>query len=271
MRLSGRKSYLAELRETGHDFIETCRRSSLAFNLALQDIVGRYRGSILGPWWITIMTMSLVLGMGINYAALFHQPVEELLPYVAVGLVIWNFLSAVISEGGEAFVAGSGMIKQSALPLPLFILRCIIRNFINLGHQIIIIVAVLLWFHIFPGLGMLWSLAGLALLAVNLGWLGLLLAMFCTRFRDMPQIVLAVLQLLFFLSPIFWKPNKELAANPLVADNPFYFSIQSVREPLLHGHLPDTTFTCLAPMAIVGWIVAVLVYTKTRRGVVHYL
>jgi lipopolysaccharide transport system permease protein len=217
------------------------------------------------------MTMSLVLGMGINYAALFHQPVQELLPYVAVGLVVWNFLSAIISESGEAFVSGSGMIKQSALPLPLFIVRCIIRNFINFGHQIIIIVAVLLWFHIFPGLGLLWALGGLALLAVNLGWLGLLLAMFCTRFRDMPQIVLALLQLLFFLSPIFWKPTKELAANPLVAANPFYFSIQSVREPLLSGHVPHSVLTCLVPMTVVGWIVALLVYTQTRRGVVHYL
>src|SRR5690348_16539797 len=129
MRLSGRKSYLSEFRETKRDLTETLRRSSLALNLAFQDIIGRYRGSILGPWWITIMTASLVLGMGINYSALFHQPVEELLPYVAIGLVIWNFLSAIISESGEAFVAASGMIKQSALPLPLFIVRCIIRNF----------------------------------------------------------------------------------------------------------------------------------------------
>jgi ABC-type polysaccharide/polyol phosphate export permease len=217
------------------------------------------------------MTASLVLGMGINYSALFHQPVEELLPYVAIGLVIWNFLSAIISESGEAFVAASGMIKQSALPLPLFIVRCIIRNFINLAHQIIIIVVVLVWFHIFPGLGLLWALAGLVLLAVNLGWLGLLLAMFCTRFRDMPQIVLAILQLLFFLSPIFWKPTAELATNPLVSGNPFYFSIQSVREPLLTGHVPASMLTVLMPMTVIGWIVALLVYTQTRRGVVHYL
>jgi len=218
-----------------------------------------------------MMTMTLVLGLGINYAALFHQSVKDLLPYVAVGLVIWSFLSSSISEGGEAFVMAGSLLKQSPLPLPLFIMRCLIRNAINLAHQVVIIAAVLLWFRIFPGPAALWALAGLALMFVNLSWAGLLLAMISTRFRDLPQIVSATLQLVFFLSPIFWKPPAALQGSPLVWANPFYFSIQSVREPLLHGVMPPQTLDFLAPMAVIGWIVTILAYNQTRRRVVHYL
>lgn len=271
MRLSGRRSYISELAETGRDISESFGRFPLAFNLAVQDILGRYRGSILGPWWITIMTMTLVLGIGINYAALMHQKVDELLPYVAVGLVVWNFLSATISEGGDAFIAGAGMIKQSPIPLPLFILRCIIRNLISLAHQVVIIVGVLMWFKIFPGLGMLWALAGMVIIIVNLGWLALVLAMASARFRDMPQIVAAVLQMMLFLSPIFWTPTPVLAQSPFVAFNPFYFAIESVRAPLLHGTVPAQMISVLIPLAGIGWIVAILYYTQTRRRVVHYL
>jgi lipopolysaccharide transport system permease protein len=163
------------------------------------------------------------------------------------------------------------MIKQSAIPLPLFILRTLVRNAINLAHQVVIIVAVLLWFHIFPGPGVLWVVPGLLLMVVNLSWVGLLLAMIATRFRDMPQIVAAVLQLVFFLSPIFWTPTKELANSPMVAANPFYFSIQTIREPLLYGTMPVQTATMLAPMAVAGWLLTILVYNETRRRVVHYL
>jgi ABC-type polysaccharide/polyol phosphate export permease len=217
------------------------------------------------------MTMTLVLGIGVNYAALLHQKVHQLLPFVALGLVFWGFLSISISEGGDAFISGAAMIKQSALPLPLFILRCLIRNFINLAHQIVIVAAVLLWFHIFPGPGMLWALAGLALLVINLGWIGLMLAMVSARFRDMPQIITAVLQLVFFLSPIFWSPPPSLVNSPLVAANPFYFSIESIREPLLHGDMPIQAGTFLVPIAVVGWIATILIYNQTRRRVVHYL
>jgi len=271
MLLAGRKSYLSELGQTRRDFRESFGRFPLALNLAVQDILSRYRGSILGPWWITIMTMTLVLGIGINYAALLHQDVSKLLPFVAIGLVMWGFLSASISEGGDAFVAGGAMIKQSAIPLPVFILRTLVRNAINLAHQVVIIVAVMLWFHIFPGAGLLWAVPGLLLMIVNLSWLGLLLAMVSTRFRDLPQIVAAVLQLVFFLSPIFWTPTAALAKNPMVAANPFYFSIQSIREPLLHGTMPAETLSMLAPLAVAGWLVTILVYNETRRRVVHYL
>jgi ABC-type polysaccharide/polyol phosphate export permease len=217
------------------------------------------------------MTMTLVLGIGINYSALLHQKAHDLLPFVAIGLVMWGYLSASISEGGDAFVAGGAMIKQSSIPLPLFILRCSIRNAINLAHQIVIVIAVLAWYRVFPGPGALWALLGFAILVLNLGWAGLLLAMFATRFRDMPQIVTAVLQLVFFLSPIFWTPPPQLADSPLVSMNPFYFSIQSIREPLLHGALPWQTPALLLPMAVIGWITAILIYTQTRRRVVHYL
>jgi ABC-type polysaccharide/polyol phosphate export permease len=218
-----------------------------------------------------MMTMTLVLGIGINYAALLHQQVKDLLPFVAIGMVMWGFLNASIAEGGDAFVTGAAMIKQSAIPLPVFFLRGLIRNAINLAHQVVIILAVLMYFRIWSGPGTLWALAGLALLIVNLGWLGLLLAMISSRFRDMPQIVAAVLQLVFFLSPIFWTPPPQLINSVMVAANPFYFSIQSVREPLLHGQLPPQTLTLLVPLAVFGWIVTVLVYNQTRRRVVHYL
>jgi lipopolysaccharide transport system permease protein len=163
------------------------------------------------------------------------------------------------------------MLRQSSLPLPLFTLRCLFRNGINLAHQVVIIFAVLLWFHIFPGAGVLWALAGLALLVVNLGWLGLMLAMICSRFRDMPQIVSAVLQIVFFLSPIFWIPTPQLLHNPFVAANPFYFAIESVREPLLHGSMPRGPLVYLAVTATLGWVATVLIYNQTRRRVVHYL
>ena len=271
MLLAGRKSYLSEFKQTWRDFSESFGRFPLASNLALQDILSRYRGSILGPWWITMMTMTLVLGMGIGYSSIFRQPVQTLLPYVAIGLVVWGFVSASISEGGDAFVAGGGMIKQSSIPLPVFILRTVIRNLINLAHQVVIILAVLLWFHIFPGIGVLWAVPGLLLLVVNMGWVGLLLAMIATRFRDMPQIVTAVLQLVFFLSPIFWMPSAQWANSPAVMANPFYYSIQSIREPLLHGVTPPQTTFLLVPLAVMGWIVTLLVYNETRRRVVHYL
>ena len=226
---------------------------------------------MLGPWWITLATLTLVLGIGINYAALFRQTIQDLLPFVALGLVIWGYISSTISEGGEAFVNGASMIRQSSIPLPVFILRCQIRNIITLAHQAVIVVGVMIWFKIFPGVGILWAIPGLLLVTANLGWIALMLAMASARFRDMPQIIGAALQLLFFLSPIIWRPTDKLLSNPLVSRNPFYFSVQTIREPLLHGVVPAGAFEWLVPIAVIGWMSTMLIYNQTRRRVVHYL
>ena len=184
MRLVARSGYVSEFLETWRDFVNSFVKLPLAVTLAVQDILVRYRGSVIGPWWITISMGALVLGIGINYAALFHVEVQELLPYVALGLVFWGFISTNISEGGEAFVSGGAIIRQSALPLPIFIIRCVIRNYINLAHQLVIVVAVLAWFRIFPGIGMAWAIVGLFAVTVNLAWVNLALAMISARFRS---------------------------------------------------------------------------------------
>ena len=271
MYLSARRSYISEFRETYRDFSSSGVQWQLAWSLAVHDIAARYRGSILGPWWITLSMGALVLGIGINYAALFHMSVEELLPYVAIGIVMWGFVSNCIAEGGDAFVAGGPIIRQSSLPLPIFLIRCYIRNVINLAHHIVIIIAVLVYVHIFPGFGMLLFFAGFVLTSINLGWIMILLAFFASRFRDVPQIVSAVLQITFFLTPVFWKVTPGLAASPVVVYNPFYYAVETMRRPLLGTPTSLTSYVVLLSVAICGWIVAILVYNQTRRKVVHYL
>ena len=271
MRLVARSSFFSELRETWRDLSTSLFRLPLANTLAVQDILVRYRGSVIGPWWITISMGVLILGIGTNYAALFHMEVKELLPYVAVGLVFWGFISSSISEGGEAFVGAGAILRQSALPLPMFIIRCIIRNYINLAHQIIIVVGVLAWFRIFPGFGAAWALLGLLIVTFNLGWINLGLAIISARFRDVTQIVSAILQFVFFLTPIFWKPSPGLQGSPAVTANPFYYSIELIRDPLLHGNISMYYLKTMSLTAVVGWIAVLVLYNQSRRRVVHYL
>jgi len=91
------------------------------------------------------------------------------------------------------------------------------------------------------------------------------------RFRDIPQIVTAVLQFVFFLTPIFWIPAAGLQNSPAVIMNPFYFSIQMIREPLLHGTMPMEYLRIMGLAALAGWVATLLLYNQSRRRVVHYL
>src|SRR5471030_1665204 len=75
----------------------------LALSLGWLDIRLRYRGSMLGPFWLTISTGVMVGSIGFLYAALFHMALRDHLPFLALSQVLWMFLSTLVGEAGNAF------------------------------------------------------------------------------------------------------------------------------------------------------------------------
>ncbi len=64
----------------------------LCWTLAWLDIKLRYRGSLLGPFWLTLSTGVMVGSMGVIYSTLFKMNLHDYLPFLALSLVLWNFL-----------------------------------------------------------------------------------------------------------------------------------------------------------------------------------
>lgn len=58
------------------------------------------------------------------------------LPYLAAGLLIWGLLSSLILEGGRAFIAAEGLIKQLPGPLSIRVYRIAWSNLIIFVHNI---------------------------------------------------------------------------------------------------------------------------------------
>ena len=86
-------------------------------HLGWQDIRQRYRRSLLGPLWITISMAVTAIALGILYAGLFGNSLEEQLPYILVGFIVWGFIAGCINEGSEVFIANVGLITH--LPAPI--------------------------------------------------------------------------------------------------------------------------------------------------------
>src|SRR3954464_16009608 len=71
--------------------------------LGWNDIHQRYRRSALGPFWITISMAIFVVMLGFIYSKLFHQELAVFLPYIAMGLITWGFISGTAAEACTAF------------------------------------------------------------------------------------------------------------------------------------------------------------------------
>ena len=221
------------------DVVGAARLWRLAAALGWFDIRLRYRGSVLGPFWLTLSTAVMVAALGVLYSALFKMELHDYLPYLALSLVLWNYLAALVSEACTCFLGSEGMIRAIRMPFTLYAARVLVRNTLVLAHNVLVIVAVYVWFDVWPGWHALVVLPGIAIWLLDGMAACLLLGALCARFRDIPPIVGSVMQIAFFISPIIWKPELLTGMNrQLLPLNPFYSLLEIVRAPLF-GTLPE--------------------------------
>jgi ABC-type polysaccharide/polyol phosphate export permease len=271
MLRTGQRGALFQLQMALRDLSNSFQRVGLAWSLATHDVGSRYRGSILGPFWITLSMGLMVLGIGVLYASLFKLPLNEFLPYVALGIVFFGVITGTINEGCETFVLASGMLSQTSLPMFTFVWRTIFRNLINLAHHLIIVVAMLVFYGTWREANPLLAVVGIAFLLVNAGWMSMLAGIASARFRDIPPVVQSVTQFAMFMTPVFWLPDRFGKHQAFLDLNPFYHLLHAVRAPLLGESVNALTYGVLASMALVGWGLTFTIFARTRRRIVHYL
>ncbi len=207
----------------------------LALTLGWLDVKLKYRGSLLGPFWLTISTGIMVAAMGGLYSILFHMDLRSYLPFLALSLVLWNAIGGLVAEACTTFTQAEGTIRSVRMPFFVHAVRTVIRNVISLLHNLPVIVVVFAVFDVWPGAVAVQSVVGLVLWTVDAFAACLLLGAFCARFRDVPPIVGSVMQIAFFVTPIVWRPEQLGARGWWLPYNPFGSLLEMVRQPLL-GH-----------------------------------
>lgn len=207
----------------------------------------------------------------------------------------------------ETFIANEGMIKQLPAPLSVYMLRTVWRQTLLLAHNMIVYVVVLALFFTaldgpysltkgpvtpsfdachdafcHPGLGWptLLAIPGFLLLAVNAGWVTLLLGIVSTRFRDLPQVINSLIQLLFYATPIVWPVDQLMAggaranvswALPYINANPLYHFIQVVRAPLLGQAFTAENWIVVGAVTVIGWTLALVAMRNYRARVPYWV
>jgi lipopolysaccharide transport system permease protein len=255
------RSPAARQRQAVADVVEGVRLWRLAFTLGWLDIRLRYRGSVLGPFWLTLSTAVMVAALGVLYSALFKMDLHEYLPFLALSLVLWNsYLAALVGDACSCFLQAEGLIRSIRMPFTLHAIRTVVRNLLVLAHNVVVIVAVWAIFDTWPGWDGLLALPGLVLWVLDSLALCLLLGTFCARFRDIPPIVGSLMQIAFFVTPIIWKPDLLQASGARwLPANPFFSLLEIVRAPLL-GEVPTAIIWTAAlgysaALCLVAWLV----------------
>lgn len=239
--------------------------------LAWKEIKQRYRRSILGPYWLTLSTALLLIGIGPLYGTLMGQNVSQYIYYVSISLVVWMFISSLISDGCQTFICAEMLIKQTSLPLTIYALQVVWRNVIILAHNTIIIIFVTAYF--LPQWS--WSLvtvpAAFMLIAINGIWICILFGIFSSRYRDIPQIITSLLQVLLFITPVMWRSSMLSKHIWLATYNPIFHFLEIVRAPLMGKPFPLRSWLVVMLITLFGFIIMFAFFQRYRSKVAYWV
>ena len=242
------------------------------WTLARKDILDRYRRSLLGPLWLSISTAIALTGMGPLYASLFNIPINKFFPHLAVGMIFWGYIAGTLNDSCSTFVSATSYLKYRPYPLSAFTCRIVARHTIQLLHQLPIFLPIAYLTGIPVSWRQLLFIPGMLLLLLILNAMATITAFTCARFRDVPQLVAAVLQMVVFMTPVLWLPESlPRRAAALVNYNPFAQMLDVVRLPLL-GQVPTPkTYLVLVVWAAVCILLAARIFAVCRRRLIYWL
>ena len=240
--------------------------------LGWHDLRQRYRRSTFGPLWLTL-SMGIMAGtIGVLYAGIFGQDIHDYLPFLAVGLIVWGFISTSIIEPCYVFILSEGVIRQVRAPLSIHIYRVVWRNLIVLAHNMVIYIIILIVFGIWPGAPVLLAIPALLLLSISAFSTGLLIGLLSARFRDLPPIIANATQILFLLTPILWRTDQLTGSRKLLAQlNPLYYIVEVMRMPLLGQVPPASNWICVIVVVALSCAVTLWFYVRFRARIAYWV
>ncbi len=255
------------------DLVDGFLQWHLWLRLGWLEVKRRYRRTVVGPFWGTLSLAVLVAALGAVGAGLWKQKLEEYLPFLAAGIIVWTMISTMITESGTLFVSSGNLFRQMRFNYSVLACALVYRNCILLVHNLSIYLVVLLIFgaNKFSPV-MLLAVPALALLLINGVWAALLVGMFCLRYRDLQQLINSLLQISMFVTPIFWPPSSLSGPSRIVFIdfNPLYHFVEIVRAPLL-GEVPAVaTWIAVGIITVVGWGVTFAFFSRFRKRIAYW-
>jgi lipopolysaccharide transport system permease protein len=251
------------------------RHRELTQALVKRDIVGRYKGSILGIFWSFFHPLFMLAVYTFVFSIVFqarwgggNDSKAEFALVLFAGLIAFNFFAECISRAPTLILSNSNYVKK--LVFPLEILPWVVIGS-AMFHSLISLVVWFLGYTLLIGppqaTVILLPITFLPLILLTLG-VSWLLSSLGVYLRDMSQLVSILTTVLMFLSPIFY-PASAIPDNAksLLLLNPIAPALEQIRGVLIWGKLPSLQnwLIYLALNSLVTWL-GFAWFQKTRRG-----
>jgi lipopolysaccharide transport system permease protein len=178
------------------------------FFLTWKDIKVKYKQALLGFLWAILqpILMTAVFVLFSKVVKFWEQ--ENNIPYtlfVLSGILFWNLFSNAVTHSANSIVSNAHIIKKIYFPRIFFPISAVLVSLFDFFMGIIVYIPIMIYFNHYPSFWVIFILPLCILLTVlvSLG-IGCFFSSLNVKYRDVKYIIPFAVQLLFFISPVFY-------------------------------------------------------------------
>ena len=220
-------------------YIESFKKDCvLIWSLVKNDFRERYLGNVLGVAWAFIQPATTIVILWFVFQVGFKSmPVNDFpfILWLVAGMFPWFFIAESISSGANSILANTFLVKKIVFRVSLLPLISIITALLIHLFFIIVMMCMFVYYGFYPSvywLQILYYLSAAYILMLGLSWLTSSIVLF---FKDVGQLVSVVVQLGFWVTPIFWSINiVPEKYHWLIQLNPLTYLIEGYRSSMIY-------------------------------------
>jgi len=248
--------------------------------LVVRELKVRYKRSVFGILWTMLNPLLLMVVYTVVFATIMRSPQRNFAIFLLSALLPWLFFSVAVLQGLNSVLGNQELIRKVRVPQAVFPLSVVGSNLVNfvLSFVPLLLLMAVLRQPFTPAL--LFVPVGMLVLTVFTSGVTLLFATFTVFFRDVRHLAEVALQMLMYLSPVFYD-LKMLGEHDawwfrlfrlLLRANPLTYLLPLVRDPVYYGRLPPLpVFGIACGCALSAALVGFAVFQRLSPRHIHYL
>lgn len=239
---------------------------SFLLQFSLDDLKGKYAGSLLGGFWAVLQPLSTILIYWFVFQLGFHsQPVlgVPFILWLISGLIPWFFVSEAIASSTSSLMEYSYLVKKVLFNIDILPRVKVISNYCVQILLILTTMGIFVLFGYRPGILWLQVFYFSLYLMILVQGIAFLTSSLYVFFKDTIQMVGILTQFLFWMTPIVW----DIKFMPewiqmLLQLNPFYYAIRGYRNCLIGQ---ETMVGISTAKKIYYWCFAIVLYAGGKK------
>lgn len=280
-QINNDKEWLFEIKPKNNffslNFKEVWQYRDLLFLFVRRDVVTVYKQTILGPLWYLIQPLftSVTFTIVFNNLAGISTGVVPSFLFNLGSITIWNYFTSCLNGTSDTFKNNAGIFGKVYFPRIISPLTVVISNLLKFGIQLAIFLGFYLYFYnqgaaisfnswtlLFPFVVILMGVLGLGL--------GMMISSLVTKYRDLTYLIGFGVQLLMYISGVFYPMSLIQQKAPeyawVIQYNPLAYIVESGRYMLLSvGELPLWGLVYTTVFTIVVFLVGILLFNQTEK------